>query len=108
MISLGRKDFPSRKGELTEALDEALHRFVEKPGPIVDLRSRVFPYVDEIAINLDGAIIDLSPPGFAQAEGETGRAFEAARVNVNGRRVAVGGVPVELRLKMRDAIFDWG
>lgn len=61
MISLGRKDFPARKGELADALDDALHRFVEKPGLIVDLRSRVFPYVDEIAINLDNAILDSSP-----------------------------------------------
>jgi len=108
MIPLFRKLFPSHKADLIEALDEALHRFVEKPGPIVDLRSRVFPYVDLIAINLDGAIVDLSAPRLAQAEGETGRAFEAAVVKVNGRRVAVGGVPLNLRMELQDAIFDWG
>lgn len=108
MIPLFRKLFPSHKADLVEALDEALHRFVEKPGPIVDLRSRVFPYVDEIGINLDGGMIDLSPPPLAPAEGETGRAFEAHEVNVRGRRVSIGGVPVDLRMQMRDAIFDWG
>jgi hypothetical protein len=108
MIPLFRKLFPSHKADLVEALDEAAHRFVEKPGPIVELRSRVFPYVDEIAVNLDGAIIDLSPPPLVQAEGETGRAFEAAQVNVSGRKIAFGGVPIDLRLKIRDAIFDWG
>ena len=108
MFPLFRKLFPSHKADLVEALDEALHRFFEKPGPIVTLRSRVFPYVDEIAINLDGAIIDLSPPPPAQAEGETGRAFETAAVNVTGRRVSVGGIPLDLRLELRDAIFDWG
>jgi hypothetical protein len=108
MIPLFRKLFPSHKADLAEALDETLHRFVEKPGPIVDLRSRVFPYVDLIAINLDGAIVDLSPPPMAQAEGETGRAFEAAAVNVTGRRVSVGGVPLDLRMEMRDVICDWG
>ena len=108
MIPLFRKLFPSHKADLIEALDEALHRFVEKPGPIVDLRSRVFPYVDLIAINLDGAIIDLSPPPLAQAEGETGRAFETNIVNLSGRRISVAGVPLDLRMEMRDSIFDWG
>lgn len=108
MISLGRKDFPSPKGELAEVLDEALHRFVEKPGPIVELRSRVFPYVDEIAINLDNAILDSSPPPLAKAEGETALAFEAAAVNITGRKVSISGVPLNLRLEMRDVIFDRG
>jgi hypothetical protein len=108
MIPLFRKLFPSHKADLTEALDEALHRFVEKPGTIVDLRSRVFPYVDLIAINLDGAIVDSSPPPLAKAEGETGRAFECAAIKVTGRRVSVGGVPLDLRMEMRDVICDWG
>jgi hypothetical protein len=108
MISLGRKDFPSPRGELAEALDDALHRFVEKPGTIVDLRSRVFPLVDEIRINLDGAIVDSSPPPLAEAEGETSRAFETSLVTINGRRIAVRGVPIDLRSEMRDVIFDKG
>src|ERR1043166_5941222 len=108
MISLGRKDFPSPKGELAEALDDALHRFVEKPGPIVDLRSRVFPYVDEVAINLDNAMLDSSPPPLAEPEGETFLAFEAAMVNISGRRVSMSGVPFNLRLEMRDVVFDRG
>jgi hypothetical protein len=108
MIPLFRKLFPSHKADLTEALDEAMHRFVEKPGTIVDLRSRVFPYVDLIAINLDGGIVDLRPPPIAQAEGETGRAFECANVEVSGKKLSIGGVPLDLRMKMRDAIFDWG
>jgi len=108
MIPLFRKLFPSHKADLTEALDEAMHRFVEKPGTIVDLRSRVFPYVDLIAINLDGAIVDSSPPRLAQAEGETGRAFECANVSVTGRRLSLDGVPLDLRLEMRDVICDWG
>lgn len=108
MLSLGRKDFPSPKGELAEALDDALHRFVEKPGQIVDLRSRVFPYVDEIAINLDNAMLDSSPPPLALAEGETFLAFEAAVVSLNGRKVSISGVPFDLRMEMRDVIFDRG
>jgi hypothetical protein len=108
MISLGRKDFPSPKGELAEALDDALHRFIEKPGPIVDFRSRVFPYVDEIAINLDNAILDSSPPPLAQAEGDTALAFEAAMVNVSGRQISISGVPFNLRMEMRDVVFDRG
>ena len=108
MIPLFRKLFPSHKADLTEALDEAMHRFVEKPGTIVDLRSRVFPYVDLIAINLDGGIVDSSPPALAQAEGETGRAFECANIEVSGKRISLGGVPLDLRMEMRDVICDWG
>jgi hypothetical protein len=108
MIPLFRKLFPSHKADLIEALDETLHRFAEKAGPIVEVRSRVFPYVDEIAINLDGAMIDLSPPPLAKAEGETGRAFEAHAINLTGRRVSIGGVPLDVRMEMRDVIFDWG
>jgi hypothetical protein len=108
MIPLFRKLFPSHKADLTEALDEAMHRFVEKPGTIVDLRSRVFPYVDLIAINLDGGIVDLRPPPTAQSEGETGRAFECANIEVSGKKLSIGGVPLDLRMEMRDAIFDWG
>src|SRR5205085_1099081 len=102
MISLGRKDFPSPRGELAEALDDALHRFVEKPGAIVDLRSRVFPLVDEIRINLDGAIVDSSPPPIAEAEGATQLAFETSLVTIRGRRISVRGVPIDLRSEMRD------
>ena len=108
MISLGRKDFPSPRGELAEALDDALHRFVEKPGPIVDLRSRVFPLVDEIRINLDGAIVDSSPPPVAEAEDQTQPAFETSLVTINGRRIYVRGVPVDLRSEMRDVSFNKG
>ena len=108
MITLGRKDFPSPRGDLAEALDAALHRFVEKPGTIVDLRSRVFPLVDEIRINLDGAIIDSAPPSLANPEGETSLAFETSLVSASGRRISVRGVPVDLRLEMHDVIFDKG
>jgi hypothetical protein len=108
MLSLGRKDFPSPRGDLAEALDDALHRFVEKPGQIVDLRSRVFPLVDEIRINLDGAMVDSSPPPLAKVEGETSRAFEATLVTLNGRRVSIRGVPFNVRMEMRDVIFNKG
>jgi hypothetical protein len=108
MISLGRKDFPSPRGDLADALDDAIHRFVEKPGPIVDLRSRVFPLVDEIRINLDGAIADSSPPPPAKAEGETQLAFETSLIAVHGRRISVGGIPLDLRMEMYDVIFDKG
>ena len=108
MISLGRKDFPSPRGDLAEALDNALRRFVEKPGQIVNLRSRVFPLVDEMRINLDGAMVDSSPPPLAKAEGETSLAFEASLVTINGRKISAGGVPLDLRTEMRDVVFDKG
>src|SRR5260370_7941360 len=102
MIPLGRKDVPSPKDDLAQALDEALHRFVQKSGLIVDLRSRVFPLVDEIRINLDGAKFD-SPPPLAKVEGETTLAFETAVLTVSGRTLSVRIVPTTFRMEMRDA-----
>src|SRR5207237_3074560 len=107
MIPLGRKDVPSPKDDLAQALDGALHRFVQKSGRIVDLRSRVFPLVDEIRINLDGAKMD-SPPPLAKVEGATAPAFETAAVNVSGRNISVRGVPLDLRMEMRDVVFHKG
>jgi len=107
VIPLGRKDFPSPREDLAQALDAAFHRFVQKIGRIVDLRSRVFPLVDEIRINLDGGKLD-SPPPLAKVEGETQRAFETAVVNVTGRNISVRGVPVDLRMEIHDVIFDKG
>src|SRR6266849_584254 len=104
MLNLGRKDFPSPKDDLAQALDAALHRFAQKSGRIVDLRSRVFPLVDEIRINLDGAKVD-SPAPLAKVEGETAPAFEAAAVHVSGRNICVRGVPIDLRMEMRDIVF---
>ena len=108
MISLGRKDFPSPRQDLAQALDDALHRFVQKSGRIVDLRSRVFPLVDEIRINLDGAKFDSPPPPTAKAEGETQLAFETSLVTTTGRNISVRGVPMNLRMEMRDVVFDKG
>jgi len=108
MLSLGRKDFPSPREDLAQALDAALHRFVQKPGKIVVLRSRVFPLVDEIRINLDNAKLDSPPPPLTKAEGERQPAFETSAVNVTGRNLSVRGVPLDLRAEMRDVIFDKG
>ena len=108
MISLGRKDFPSPRQDLAQALDDALHRFVQKSGRIVDLRSRVFPLVDEIRINLDRSKFDSPTPPPAKAEGGTALAFEAALVTVSGRNISVCGVPLDLRMEMRDVVFHKG
>jgi hypothetical protein len=106
MIPLHRKQFPSSKAELTEALDEALHRYVNKPGPIVDVRSRVFPYLDEIAINLDGAKIDALPPAAPALAGESKAAFEAAGVSLRGRNILMRGIPLDLRMEARDVVLN--
>src|SRR5438132_8653371 len=107
MIPLGRKDVPSPKNDLAQALEAALHRFVQKSGRIVDLRSRVFPLVDELRINLDGAKLD-SPPPLAKVEGGTAPGFDAAALNVSGRNISVRGIRMDLRMEMRDVAFHKG
>src|SRR5437016_13219808 len=108
MIPLGRKDVPSPKNDLAQALDAALHRFVQKSGRIVDLRSRVFPLVDELRINLDGAKFDSPTPPLAKVEGESKPASEAALVTASGCHVSVHGVAIHLRMEPRAVVFQNG
>jgi hypothetical protein len=108
MIRLFRKDFPSSKDELAQALDEALHRFVHKEGSIVDVRSRVFPYLDEIAINLDGARFDSLPPAPSSAADQIKPAFEAAVVTLSAQKISIHGVPLDLRMGARDVALHKG
>ena len=106
VIPLGRTEFPSSKDELALALDEALHRYIPKNGRIVEVRARVFPYLDEIAINIDGAKLDLLPPPPSPIAGDVKQAFEAGFVSLSARNISIRGVPAEARMELRDVIFD--
>jgi hypothetical protein len=106
MISLRRKQLPSSKDELARAIDDALRRYVSKPGPIVDVRSRVFPYLDEIAINLDGAQFDSPPPAPPAAAGERKPAFEAALVRLSAQNISVRGVPANLQIEAHHVVLQ--
>ena len=108
MIPLFRKDFPSSKDELAQALDEALHRLVHKEGPIVDVRSRVFPYLDEIAINFDGAYFHSLPPALLPAAEQIKPALEAAVVTLSAQKISIHGVPLDLRMEARDVALHKG
>jgi len=108
MIALHCTQFPSSKDELEQAIDRALRRFAQKSDPLVDVRSRVFPYLDEIAINFDGAQFDSCPPAPPAVVGETKLACEAAIVTLSARNVSVRGVPVDLRMEARDVVFHQG
>ena len=108
MIPLHRKQFPSSKDELAQAIDQALRSFTSKSSPLVDVRSRVFPYLDEIAINFDRAHFNSLPPALTPVVGETKLACEAALVTLSGRNVSVRGVPMDLRMEARDVVFHKG
>jgi hypothetical protein len=108
MIPLQINALPQRAGELAEVLDTAFRRHVRKEGPIVTVGSRVFPYLDEIAINLDGAEIDSRLPAAPKPVGESKPAFEAGILSVSARKVLIQGVPMTLQLKARDLVFHEG
>ncbi len=108
MIPLHRKQFPSSKSELAEALDGALRRYVQKQDPMVAIYSRVFPYLDEIAVNLDGARIDSLPPGSPSLVGDSKPAFEAAVLNFSGRAITLHQVSFDIRVAARDLVFARG
>jgi hypothetical protein len=107
MLSLFRKDFPSSKNELAQALNEAFHKLVQKDGAIADVRSRVFPYLDEIAMNLDGARCDSLPPAVSAVE-QIKPAFEVAMVRLSGRNISVCGVPLDIRMQAHDVALSKG
>jgi head-tail adaptor len=108
VIPLHRTQFPNSKSELAEAMDDSLRRYVHKEGPLVTINARVFPYLDEIAINFDGARLDPKLPPFTKAVGETRHACEAAVVKVSGRNVSIQGAPLQLQLTASDLVFDQG
>src|ERR1700736_6703358 len=108
MLPLHRKQFPSSKDELAQALNEGLRRFAPKSNPLVDVRSRVFPYIDEIAVNLDREQFDLVPSAASPVVGETKPALEAAVVTLSARNISVRGVRMDLRLEARDVVFHKG
>lgn len=108
MFPLHSRDFPGSKDEFAQALEAGLRRYARKDGPIVSVSSRVFPYFDQIAINLDDAKLDTRLPTPVQASGETKHACEAAFVTASARNVLVQGVPVSLRMEVRDVVFHRG
>src|SRR5947209_10983257 len=106
MISLRRKQLPSSKDELARAIDDALRRYVNKSGPLVVIRSRVFPYLDEIAINLDGAKFDSPPPASPAGPSERKPAFEAALVRLSAQNISVRDVPANLQIEAHDVVLQ--
>jgi hypothetical protein len=108
MLALGSKDFPQSVADFERAVDESLRRYAHKEGPIVTVSSRVFPYFDNIAINLDGAQFDSRMPRPSLAAGETKHACEAAILSLSARNIPVQGVAVSLRMEVRDVVFHKG
>jgi hypothetical protein len=108
MLPLHTKDFPQSSSDFERALDGSLRRYIHKSGPVVTVASRVFPYLDEIAINLDDAKIDSVLPTAMAPTGETKQACEAAVVTVSARNVVIQGIPVGLRMQVRDVVFHKG
>ncbi len=108
VIPLHRTQFPNSKAELAEAMDESLRRYVQKSGPLVTISARVFPYLDEIAINFDGAQLQATLPPLSKPVGETKPACEAAVVSVSGRNVSLQGAPLNVQVTAQDMVFEQG
>jgi hypothetical protein len=108
MIPLPRQKFPDSKSDLADAMDEALHQYVAKPERIVTVSARVFPYLDNIDINFDGATLDKTPETPPTPAGNTKPACEAATLTLSARKLLVHGAPLNVRLEARDLAFDEG
>ncbi len=105
---LHSKAFPSSKDEFARALEESLRSHVHKDAPLIAVSSRVFPYFDQVAINLDGAQFNSQLPPVPRAVGETKQACEAAMVTVSARDISIQGVPLSFRIEVRDVVFHKG
>lgn len=108
MFPLRTKTFPQSASDFERALEESLRPYAQKDGPIVTASSRVFPYFDLIAINLDGAKLDSRLPAPVLPRGETREACEAAVVSVSARDVRIEDVPASLQMEARDVVFHKG
>jgi hypothetical protein len=109
VIPLFRNQFPSSKAELAEALNDALGRYLKKEsGPLVTVSARVFPYLDEIAVNLDAAELASSFPAAPKVVGETKSAIEAGLVSLSGRDIKVRGIPVNLQMAANSVVMHSG
>jgi hypothetical protein len=106
MIPLAGNKLPSSREELARAIEDALRRYVTKTGPIVEVRSRVFPYLDEVAINLDGARFDQPPALPTALLGEKKPAFEAAVVKLSAQNIAVRGIQANLQIEAHDVVLQ--
>ena len=108
MFLLQSKDVPENANELARAIQESIRPYVRGAAPLVAVRPRVFPYYDEIRINLDKAELDSKPPPIPTVVGDVKYAFEAGLVGVTARNIRVQGVPFELRLEAERVVFDKG
>jgi hypothetical protein len=105
MLPLHRKEFPTSKAELAQALEESLRQYVGKAQPLVSVQSRAFPFFDEIGINLDNTNLDSHPPPFVSVQSDTRFACEAGILTVTARNARLQGAPLDLRLEARGVVF---
>ncbi len=108
MIPLFRNQFPASKAELAEALNEALGRYLKNPGTFVAVHARVFPYLDEIEVNLDGAELASPLPPPSKVVGETKSACEAGRLTLGGRDIKIRGFPFNLQMTAQNLVIHSG
>jgi hypothetical protein len=108
MIPLHRDKFPSSTADLAEAMDQALRRYVRKEQPLVTIGARVFPYLDKIDINFDGAEVYSQLPAPPKSAGETKPACEAALLSFTARKILIHGAPINFQLEARDLVFHEG
>jgi hypothetical protein len=101
MFPLHRRNLPTSGEELAQVLETELRRFMRKTGPIVDVHSRAFPYIDAIAIDLDGAEIERAPARPPSAGNSTKPAVEVGLINLSARNLRFRGMPLDLRLEAR-------
>ncbi len=108
MIPLFRTQLPASKAELAEALNAALKHYIKKDGELVTVYARVFPYLDEIAIDLNNAVFEEAIPTFSLPAEETRKFCDAGLLSVAGKDLTIRTLPFNLSLSARDVVLHAG
>lgn len=105
MFPLHQKELPANAGELVAALEAGLRRLVLAPGKIVSIRASIFPNLDEIAINLDGAEVRPNVPRPSFKIGGSAAAVNASRLIISGQQLSLGAASLDLNIGARDVVL---
>jgi hypothetical protein len=104
MFPLHQKDFPVSAEDLASALEEGLERFFQSRGPMVSIRNRAFPELEEIQLDLNGAQLRETPrPSFALQSSD--HAVRAQRLSIAAKPLVFGNASLDLTLNAEDVVF---
>lgn len=98
MFPLFQKELPVSAQQLATVLSASLSRVLNIPGNPITLRTKAYPDLEEMAIDLTGAQIrmDAPRPPLPIASGET--AMSVRHFSLAGHPISLGGAGIDLKM----------